>query len=162
MKVVHRDIKPSNVVLTHDWTAQLADFGMSRLTDIDRTMTKNIGTARYMAPEMLDADHVRDTGASSNTMRTLSQRRAAVDVYSFSILMAAVFNGKRPYESVPATAVMCVNVYFLRKGMMPYLFSHRYCALFCVATESSTRTFVLGCRRACQPTVTCYCSPCGL
>jgi len=113
MKVVHRDIKPSNVVLTRDWTAQLTDFGISRVTDSDRTMTKNIGSVDYMAPETIDADVVADATDSSSvsacsTNRNQNLRRAAVDVYAFSILIAVLFNGSRPYASVPAAAVRFV------------------------------------------------------
>mgnify|MGYP003885289005 CR=1 FL=1 len=109
MKVVHRDIKPSNVVLTKDWTAQVTDFGISRLTDIDKTMTQNMGSCDYMAPETLDGhDNSQGHTARVSDPATQSRLRAGVDVYAFGILIAVLFNGKPPYESIPAAAVWCV------------------------------------------------------
>jgi eukaryotic-like serine/threonine-protein kinase len=53
--LVHRDIKPSNVLLELDGTPRLTDFGIAQPPDATRlTSTGNVlGTARYLAPEVL-------------------------------------------------------------------------------------------------------------
>ena len=54
--VVHRDIKPQNILIAAGGRAKLADFGVAKPADATSiTQTGQIlGTARYMAPELLD------------------------------------------------------------------------------------------------------------
>ncbi|KZS87891.1 kinase-like protein, partial [Sistotremastrum niveocremeum HHB9708] len=61
--IVHGDLKGGNVLITDQKRAVLADFGLSRLENLDTvfnnssaqsTTTHNLrGTVRYMAPELL-------------------------------------------------------------------------------------------------------------
>jgi non-specific serine/threonine protein kinase len=58
--IIHRDLKPTNVFLTPHGV-KLLDFGLARAgtADLDPTLTTSgaiVGTPRYMAPEMLDAE----------------------------------------------------------------------------------------------------------
>lgn len=67
--VIHRDIKPSNILVSNSGRAKITDFGLCRLLDkqpsvldltkmdssiVDDDMTSNVGTTRYMAPELFD------------------------------------------------------------------------------------------------------------
>ena len=91
-RVVHRDLKPANVlVVTTDAAApgaacKLSDFGTARHDPAASaaTMTHYIGTPLYMAPEMLSA--------CGHYTRT-------ADVYSYGILLAALWNEDQPYAT---------------------------------------------------------------
>lgn len=52
--VVHRDIKPENVVVCHDGSVRLTDFGLAKVLDSPRGRTlSNVGTTIYKPPEIL-------------------------------------------------------------------------------------------------------------
>lgn len=49
-RVLHRDLKPLNILLDND-TPKITDFGYSK-TNNSLMMTRNVGTDKYMAPEV--------------------------------------------------------------------------------------------------------------
>jgi eukaryotic-like serine/threonine-protein kinase len=53
--LLHRDIKPSNVLLGPDARPRLTDFGVAKPSDATRLTSTGavLGTARYLAPEVL-------------------------------------------------------------------------------------------------------------
>ena len=86
--IIHRDLKPDNILVTDDFTAKLTDFGEARSADLNLTMT-TVGTPIYIAPEILRNDRYD----------------SKVDVYSFGILVATVFNQTEPGD-LSSSAVM--------------------------------------------------------
>ncbi|TMW56130.1 hypothetical protein Poli38472_008778 [Pythium oligandrum] len=103
--VTHGDIKPQNVLVTKDFQAKIADFGLatfraktSSITSSHRMVSSSVkdeaddveadpeavvcGTAAYMAPELLESGHVADE---------------LTDVYSFGILINEVLQEEEPY-----------------------------------------------------------------
>jgi len=87
--IIHRDIKPQNIlVFSLEYKApvhvKLTDFGTSRfISDDPTTITKNIGTTTFMAPEALGRNPRIEKSA---------------DVYSFSVLMWSVLMEQTPFS----------------------------------------------------------------
>jgi serine/threonine protein kinase len=80
-KVMHRDLKPSNLVFDREHYLQICDFGSSRFTNLDETLTKEVGTPFYMAPELYEEGGYTEK----------------IDVYSFGLIMYEIVVGSRVY-----------------------------------------------------------------
>ena len=83
-QIIHCDIKPENVLLDVNYTAKIADFGLSKLLDKQQTRTDtNVrGTIGYMAPEWL----------------RMAPITFKVDVYSFGVILLEIICGRRHIE----------------------------------------------------------------
>ncbi len=64
LKLIHRDIKPPNIFVASNGTAKLADFGIARSTESNRTMLTMegaiVGSPLYMSPEQILTDPTLD------------------------------------------------------------------------------------------------------
>jgi serine/threonine protein kinase/WD40 repeat protein len=82
--VVHRDIKPSNLIVDHDGSLWVADFGLARGPD-DPALTSSgipLGTPRYMSPEQAagqPVNHLSDTYSLGVTLYELLALRPAFE-----------------------------------------------------------------------------------
>ncbi|KAI9115009.1 hypothetical protein K1719_014022 [Acacia pycnantha] len=83
-QIIHCDIKPQNVLLDANYTAKIADFGLSKLLNKEqtRTNTKFRGTIGYIAPEWLRSAPIT----------------SKVDVFSFGIMLLEIICCKRHVE----------------------------------------------------------------
>ncbi len=81
--LIHRDLKPANVMVLHDGTVKLLDFGIARAHG-EATITQHgmlVGTVLYMSPEQVRGD---DLDARS-------------DVFSFGALFYHALTGSLPF-----------------------------------------------------------------
>jgi serine/threonine protein kinase len=83
--ILHRDIKAANLMLTHEGSIKLMDFGIARLEGSTRLTRADriIGTLEYMAPELLSG----------------SEPTAQSDLYAVGVLLYELLSGKMPFES---------------------------------------------------------------
>jgi serine/threonine protein kinase len=93
--VVHRDIKPQNILLTHDGTPMLTDFGLAKIIGPGSGVTQAgalMGTAEYIAPECA-------SGAES--------AGPPADQYALAIVAYQMLVGRHPFPSEnPLSALM--------------------------------------------------------
>ncbi|XP_026440467.1 rust resistance kinase Lr10-like isoform X2 [Papaver somniferum] len=84
-RILHFDIKPQNILLDHNFTPKISDFGLAKLCTKDTFVTVSMAAARgtmgYIAPEVFS----RNFGAVSYKS----------DVYSFGMLLLEMVGGKK-------------------------------------------------------------------
>jgi tRNA A-37 threonylcarbamoyl transferase component Bud32 len=88
---MHRDLKSPNVLLGANGAVKVSDFGTARLmsTLTSSSMTANVGTAQWSAPEVL----------------TNSNYDSRADVYSFGILLWEIYAQQVPFAALGLSAV---------------------------------------------------------
>jgi serine/threonine-protein kinase len=90
--VVHRDVKPANVLVRPDGRVTIVDFGIARLTDQTRQLTKTdtlLGTFHYIAPERMKGE--------------ASDGRA--DVWSVGVMLYEMLTGELPFKGKDVSSV---------------------------------------------------------
>ncbi|XP_042487873.1 receptor protein-tyrosine kinase CEPR1-like [Macadamia integrifolia] len=84
--IIHRDIKSTNILLSADYQAKVADFGIAKVLQArgskDSTTTVIAGTYGYLAPEYAYS----------------SRATVKCDVYSFGVVLMELITGKKPVE----------------------------------------------------------------
>src|SRR5579875_2325911 len=94
--IVHRDVKPQNVLIDHDGTAKVTDFGIARTLEEEGLTADGrvLGTTDYVSPEQAIGQHA--TGQS--------------DLYSLGVVLYEMLTGELPYRGETQVAVAMQHV----------------------------------------------------
>eukprot|EP00164_Ancoracysta_twista_P004633 GFYU01006260.1.p1 GENE.GFYU01006260.1~~GFYU01006260.1.p1 ORF type:complete len:506 (+),score=160.84 GFYU01006260.1:151-1668(+) len=79
--VLHRDLKSLNLLVDKSLNVKVADFGLSRVKTLTTTMTGQIGTFHWMAPEVIAGEKYSEKA----------------DVYSYGIVLSELVTREPPY-----------------------------------------------------------------
>ncbi|QEU61501.1 Ksp1 [Kluyveromyces lactis] len=86
--IYHRDIKPENILIAGNWNIKLTDWGLA--TTDKTSMERNVGSERYMAPELFESNLDREE-------RTDAYDCAKVDIWAIGIVMLNIVFHKNPF-----------------------------------------------------------------
>nr|XP_051225657.1 receptor-like serine/threonine-protein kinase ALE2 isoform X8 [Lolium perenne] len=84
-RVIHRDFKSSNILLEHDFTPKVSDFGLARIAlgeGNEHISTRVMGTFGYLAPEYAMTGHLL----------------VKSDVYSYGVVLLELLTGRKPVD----------------------------------------------------------------
>ena len=84
LQILFRDLKPENMLLREDGYVKIADFGMSKTLAAGEKTNTVVGTAEYLAPEMLTSKEGYDGRAT---------------LWSLGILLYELLTGSPPFTS---------------------------------------------------------------
>jgi len=91
-RVVHRDVKPANILVRPDGRVTIVDFGIARLADQTKQLTKTdtlLGTFHYIAPERLK-------GEASD---------GKADIWSVGVMLYEMLTGELPFKGRDVSAL---------------------------------------------------------
>jgi serine/threonine protein kinase len=95
-KIIHRDLKPSNIMITREGDVKIMDFGIAKVIDYDKSLTKTgskLGSPAYMSPEQVLG-------------KTTDHRS---DIYSLGVIYFEMLTGKPAYNKKDTTEFEIYN-----------------------------------------------------
>ena len=93
MKIIHRDLKPENILIKKDedgfYRVKICDFGTSRAFKIGDIQSKIVGSAYYIAPEVLQKKY-----------------NSKCDLWSCGVIMFVLLTKKPPFTGKNEISIM--------------------------------------------------------
>lgn len=84
--VYHRDLKPENILIDQDWSIKICDWGLATTQRVITNKAEfDIGSERYMAPELFDTEQE-------------SYDAAKVDLWSVGVILLTLVFHKNPFQ----------------------------------------------------------------
>jgi serine/threonine protein kinase len=95
--IVHRDIKPANIILSKEGVVKVADFGLAKDRDANRSVSETghiVGTPYYMSPEQAQGEAVD----------------ARSDLYSLGAALYHMVTGQRAFQGHTPLSIVIKHV----------------------------------------------------
>ncbi|MFC1960625.1 protein kinase [Chloroflexota bacterium] len=96
-QIVHRDLKPENILLDEDGNLYLTDFGLARILENARRLTKTgllMGTPHYISPEQAKGE-------------SADQRS---DIYALGVILYEMLTGQLPFQADTAYGIIFQHI----------------------------------------------------
>lgn len=85
--VVHRDLKPSNILITKNGEPKLLDFGISKILDEDKEISKTTTNFAAMTPEYASPEQIKGKNLTT-----------ATDIYTLGIILFQILTHSHPFK----------------------------------------------------------------
>jgi serine/threonine protein kinase len=124
--IIHRDVRSDNLLLTFDGVAKLTDFTHATRMEKDKKENCVVGTAYWMAPEVVKAEDYT----------------SKVDIWSLGVVLYELVEGDPPRVDFPALRAITLTAKLgLPALSQPHLHSSalRHCLAWCTEMDPEKR-----------------------